>query len=406
MIRALVPFALSVVVWLVSAGCGSSTDSRGAAATTSVSTHGTTAPRSDRVVHVNKARLVVAGQRAVVADGAMPTELQIADLSSDDPEKLRPLTPPHPLEVRGMATVGTHVVIVGNRCDGGAVDDGIAYQCRPGTPVLSVLDPGSTTWTDVDLDPGWVTFDDVHVVPATGPTTTVSVFVRTRRHMDGERRLFTVDTDEAKFTPQALPDGYVTTLQGEEYQCFGTDGHQTVMLTSSSEAVEGVAPSRIWWRSSPEADWQDVALPSSSRYPVAPSRCDHGDLVVGVPGDGDHQHALAQVRYFTYQPTEGTWRDATAPPDDHMPRGAVAAGWVQEPAGDRRWIDGQIWRVDDRGTYVNTDVPDPPLGYVRASVPWRDAKMVALVDVASDPNDTDLPMKLRLVIVAAAPDGS
>lgn len=338
----------------------------------------------------NVAEVAVAQDHAVVADGNLPTRFSSADLSSDEPERLRPLEPPVAMVAYSVAAVGDRIVVLGNQCDRGVHDADPEIVCDPGTALVFTFAPSTGKWTKIPVGIAGASFGSATMLPGDGPTTTVDTWLNTKSAPNGEPVLFTLDVKAGTFTPQTLPSGYARPLQGGSGECVAASGAQTLMTSALMEDVSDSAPSHIWWRANSDDPWTVVDPPPADTFAWQYDRCVAGMLVVSVP-DGK------QRRRIMFEHTTRTWRDL--PAHDEI-EDDFTEGLVHEPAMNRRWINGRIWAFDPaRLRYVATDEPTQRVDNVRWSVPWGSEKVVALVDDNFQVHGPDDEMDLRIEVV-------
>lgn len=389
-------FVAGILTSLVAslAGCGSTSPTVGTQATPRGS--GATSQQ----VHQNLAAVAVAQDHAVVADGSFPSQFSIADLKSSEPTELRPLDAPVPMVLGSVTAVGDKIIVIGGRCDQGTADDEIERQCRPGTPLVYAFTPQNGRWGPIATG-----LDDAYLVGALiqpladDSTATVDLFLRSPSSPRGEQRLFTLDAYAHTMTPQSLPDGFAQSAPGPDYQCFGRDGSETLMLLPTDEGDPSATPMQVWWRAAGGADWSDIAVPQPAGLAWQPDACIDGEVVVSAVGEAGA--GTRERKIFDRQ--SGAWHSL---PVDTASAADVFDGYVFGRGPARRWKDGQIWEFDPaKGWYSDTGVPARPVGYVRWSVPWGSDKIVALVDAQGQVFDKYAPMDLSLAIVNS-PEGS
>ncbi len=198
-----------VAALVLLAGCGSTsaTDTADSTDSTASTVPERRSGRSERVVHQNLATVAVAGDTALVADGALPTGFSLARLDGDEAKPLEAVGPPVDLVSRATIGFDDEIVVIGNRCDEGVKSDGIENRCEPGTPTAVSYWPDTGTWDSLKID---ADLDGVRLSGAiaqrTGPSTaTVIASADADDPSESGLRLFTVDTKHRQLTAHVLP---------------------------------------------------------------------------------------------------------------------------------------------------------------------------------------------------------
>ncbi len=173
-----------------------------------------------------------------------------------------------------------------------------------------------------------------------------------------------------------------------------------MLRAEANEPVAGTPQSRVWRRASTSAPWAEVTLPDSGDVPWSPEGCIDGNLTISAPAAESGQQGDVATRRLVYDADDPTsWHvlaDAATPAAS--PMGGPVHGLTTGPA--LHWFGGQVWRFDDAtDAWTNLSVPADPFDTVRWSVPWRDDRLVVLVDASPTPSDEHQAMDLELHVV-------
>lgn len=374
--RAAVLMGAACLVAVVSA-CGSSE------ATRTQTSSARRSPGSNVTLQTGYSGVAVARDRAVIADGSVPTQFSIVALTSDGAGEPRRIDPAPPLLIRALVPLDEKILIAGNSCT--AVQSGVSLDeaCGRSRAVMGLLDPADDGWIDLSLGDESLSIANVFAVAT--PDHHASVYVTVRHaskatKLDGT--LFDLDLSRGVLSPRPLPSGFVgDTNQSEGAVCLASDGSATAVTSSLSDSSTVSEPTRAWSRGS-ESRWSSIPLPSAVGPVSFADGCVGGQALIAGP-NGERFTLVAEAGWLPF-PSRSALFDGSDP-------GVPVVG----AADPQRWAGGRVWKYSPEGnTFIETGIPAGRVeGSVRASAAWGSDRVVALVDQSTELVDESSPSK-------------